>query len=273
MAIVIVFGAESVIKVAKKGQAMTAIRQNGSNGELDELSITVVYDSHVCVGGLARGWGYSAYVTGPEEAVLFDTGPGPVLLENMERLEIEPEAIGAVVLSHVHPDHCGGLCSLLEANPDVTVYVPQPPAREQMECARSSGTMVVEITEPCDICPGVYSTGPLGMWNKEQSLVVRTPAGMIIIVGCAHPGIVKILDRAKELFGGDIALVMGGFHIESSGAGTIEKIIAAFDKLGVKHVMPGHCCGDRAKDMFDSHFGANYIISGAGTRITLADLQ
>jgi 7,8-dihydropterin-6-yl-methyl-4-(beta-D-ribofuranosyl)aminobenzene 5'-phosphate synthase len=268
----IVIGAKSAINCAKKGQTMAALRQDGSNGDLDELSTTVVYDNEACAGGLARGWGYSAFITGPEQAVLFDTGPGPVLLENMERLEIDPEAIGPVVLSHVHPDHCGGLCSLLEVNPQVTVYVPQPPAREQMECARSSGTMVVEITEPCDICPGVYSTGPLGMWTKEQALIVRTPAGMIIAVGCAHPGIVKIVEKAKTVFGGDIALVMGGFHVESSG-GNIEKVIAAFDRLGVNHVMPGHCCGERAKEMLEDHFGGSYMTGGAGARITLADLQ
>ena len=123
-----------------------------------------------------------------------------------------------------------------------------------------------------EICDDVWSTGQAGKWVKEQSLIIRTVAGMIVMVGCSHPGIVNILAKAKELINDNILLVIGCFHLEWAGKGKIEKIISFFEQSGVKYVGLCHGSGERAKELFEEHFGRNYIKVGAGKKITLEDL-
>jgi len=123
------------------------------------------------------------------------------------------------------------------------------------------------------ICENVYSTGQLGGLRKEQSLVIRTDKGLIVITGCAHPGIVKVVKAVKDLLKDDILFVMGGFHLEWAGRGKIEKIISIFKQLGVRYAGPCHCSGERSRNLFEKRFGENYINIGAGKVITLANLQ
>jgi len=218
-------------------------------------------------------WGFAAFITGTEKAILFDTGGGRLLLENMEKLAIEPNSVDVVVLSHIHRDHTGGLDSFLEKNPNVTVYLPSVFPKKFKDNARDRGAKMVEVEESLQICENVYSTGRLGKWIKEQSLIIRTDKGLVVITGCAHPGIVNIVSKAKELIKDDILLVIGGFHLEWATKGRIEKIISVFKQLGVRCVGPCHCSGHKARSLFEKHFGSSYINIGAGKVITLADLQ
>jgi 7,8-dihydropterin-6-yl-methyl-4-(beta-D-ribofuranosyl)aminobenzene 5'-phosphate synthase len=95
----------------------------------------------------------------------------------------------------------------------------------------------------------------------------------MVITGCAHPGIVKIVKAAKDLLKDDILLVMGGFHLEWASRRKIERIISTFKQLHVRYAGPCHCSGNKARSLFEKHFGKNYINIGAGKVITLADLQ
>jgi 7,8-dihydropterin-6-yl-methyl-4-(beta-D-ribofuranosyl)aminobenzene 5'-phosphate synthase len=221
------------------------------------MTITVVYDNNACKEGLERGWGFSVVIGGCEKTILFDTGPGRSLLDNMEKLAIEPDSIDTVVLSHIHPDHTGGLNSFLEKNSDVTVYLPKSFPKKFKDNVQGYGSKIVEVEQSLKICKNVHSTGQLGKWRKEQSLIVRTEAGLIIIIGCAHPGIIRIVNAANKLFKDDILLVMGGFHLEWATKGKIKKIISAFRELGVRYVGLCHCCGDKARTLFEEHFGEN----------------
>ena len=241
---------------------------------LDELAITVVHDNYSCCDTLRSAWGFAAYVTGPEKTILFDTGSdGTLLLENMARLQIEPGSVETLVLSHVHPDHTGGLTGFLQANPHVRVYLPASfPARFR-DTVRQYGATVVEVNEPCEICPNVYSTGILGRMVKEQALMIRTGRGVVVLTGCAHPGITAILKTVTRLREDDILLVMGGFHLEWTTSRKMAKILTAFRNHGVRHIAPTHCSGDRARDLFARHFGQRYISVGVGKRVTLADLS
>ncbi len=238
-----------------------------------DMTITVVYDNNPYREGVQTGWGFSCLLTIAEKTILFDTGDGDSLLGNMEKLEVEPNSIDTVVLSHIHGDHTGGLNSFLEKNPEVTVYLPESFPEKFKDNVRGYGAKIVEVEQHCKICENVYSTGLLGKWRKEQSLIIRTEAGLIIIIGCAHPGIVKIVSEAKDLLKDDILLVMGGFHLEWTTKGKIEKIILAFKQMGVRYVGPCHCTSHKARRLFEKHFGENYINIGAGGVITLADLQ
>ena len=253
-----------------------------------KISIIVTYDNNPCEQGLNTDWGFAAFITGTNKTILFDTGPPTAnsLLDNMQKLAIEPDGIDVVVLSHIHGDHTGGLGSFLEKNSNVTIYLPKSFPKKFKDNARNSGAKIIEVNpvrsktstsngveESEQICENVYSTGRLGKWIKEQSLIVRTDKGLVIIIGCAHPGIVNIINTVKNLMEDNIFLVMGGFHLEWATKGRIEKIISAFKQLGVRYVGPSHCSGHKARSLFEKHFGSNYINIGAGKVITLADLK
>ena len=238
------------------------------------MTITVVYDNNPYKQTLKTAWGFSCLITGTGKTILFDTGgDGELLLSNMEKLAIAADSIDTVVLSHIHSDHAGGLRNFLQKNPQVTIYLPKSFPKGFKDDIRKYEAKVIEVEQSLKICEDVYSTGQFGIWIKEQSLIVRTDKGLLIITGCAHPGIVKTVNTAKELLKDDILLVMGGFRLEWASAGKIEKIISAFKQLNVRYVGPCHCSGDKARTLFEKHFGENYINIGAGKVITVADLQ
>lgn len=237
------------------------------------MHITVLYDNQAYKQDLESGWGFSCVIAGAEKTILFDTGPRCPLLGNMEKLAIEPSMIDSVVLSHIHPDHTGGLESFLAKNPDVTVYLPESFPNRFKDEVKAQGAQIVEVEGPIEICDNVWSTGQLGKLMKEQSLIIRTVSGLIVLAGCSHPGIVSILKKAKELMDDDILLVMGGFHLEWAGEGKVQKVISAFMKMGVRYVGLCHGSGDNARSLFEEYFGQNYIQAGAGKEIFLADLQ
>jgi len=125
-------------------------------------------------------------------------------------------------------------------------------------------TTVVDVTDPIEIVPGIFTTGELGSDIIEQALVVRTDQGNIVIAGCSHPGIAGMVRQAQEVAGEDIALVMGGFHLFNTAPGEIESLISEFWDLGVQQVAPSHCTGERAIAMFADAYGDDSLPVGAG---------
>ena len=240
---------------------------------LDELTITVVHDNYPCIEGLKTAWGFSAHIAGAEQSILFDTGSdGTLLLENMVKLRIDPARIDTLVLSHVHGDHAGGLTGLLQANPRVRVYLPASfPARIK-DVVRGYGAPVIEVGEPQRICENVHTTGVLGRRIKEQALVVRTQRGLVVLAGCAHPGIGKMLDSIRRVHRDEVLLVMGGFHLEWATPWKVKRIIAALRDGGVRCVAPTHCSGEKAREQFRRAFGQQFIEVGVGKTVSLADL-
>jgi len=257
----------------KKGQIVHA-EENTPTTTAKDLSITVSYDNNPYKERLTAAWGFSCVIRGTEKTILFDTGgDGSILLANMEELGINPKEIDLVVLSHIHGDHIGGLTSFLRKNPEVVVYLPKSFPKGFIDGVKEYGAKIVEVQGPLEICEGVYSTGELGTWIKEQSLIIHTKEGSIVITGCAHPGIVKTVNKAKDLVKGDVLLVMGGFHLGGESKGEIEKIISSFRKLGVSYAGPCHCSGDAARQLFKKEYGENFINIGVGRVVTMNDLK
>jgi len=131
--------------------------------------------------------------------------------------------LDVVVLSHIHGDHTGGLAGFLKENHHVTVYALQSFPESIKQTVRRVGAKLVEVHVPVQICENVYSTGELGAEIREQSLVVETNRGVIVITGCAHPGIVCIVEQARELRGRPVYLVLGGFHLSSASQAEIDR--------------------------------------------------
>jgi len=241
---------------------------------LANLTVKIVHDNCPFDDRLRTAWGFAATVAGPEKTILFDTGSdGTLLRENMASMGIDPGGIDSVVLSHVHADHTGGLVGLLKAHPSVEVFLLGSfPARFK-ETVRGYGTGVVEVESPTMICPCVYSTGPMGRRIHEQTLVVRSARGLVILTGCAHPGADKVVEQVRAVHEGDILLVMGGFHLGWATDSRIERVIRTFTRLGVRYVAPTHCTGEKAQNLFLKHFKDRCLDVGVGKTIALADLK
>jgi 7,8-dihydropterin-6-yl-methyl-4-(beta-D-ribofuranosyl)aminobenzene 5'-phosphate synthase len=225
------------------------------------MKTVIIYDNRTLDPNLTSAWGFSCLVG---DDLLFDTGgDGRTLLSNMTKMGIDPAGIRTVVLSHAHGDHTGGLGALLGTGIRPTVYVPRSfPARFKADVR--SLTTLVEVRGPAEIQPGVHTTGEVGRGLVEQALAVETGDRLVVVTGCAHPGVVKMVRRAKESAGGEVYLVMGGFHLGGTSQRQVKAVIADFRQLGVQRVAPCHCTGDRAIRVFAEEYGGDFIETGVG---------
>jgi 7,8-dihydropterin-6-yl-methyl-4-(beta-D-ribofuranosyl)aminobenzene 5'-phosphate synthase len=231
------------------------------------ITLTVTYDNIPFDARLKTAWGFACLVETGEATVLFDTGgDGPTLTHNMAVLGFDLRQIDAIVLSHAHNDHTGGLDAVLTVNDLLTVFVPRSfPA--EFKTRLSKRVPVVQVGEPTMIVEDIRTTGEVDGEIIEQALIVQTYDGLVVITGCAHPGIVEMVKRAKAW--GEVYLVMGGFHLEDKSIGEVESVIAELKRLGVRQVAPSHCTGQVAIRQFHAAFGDNFIQAGAGLRIAL----
>lgn len=242
-----------------------------SPGAPDGVRIATVFDNYAVDPALQTSWGFSALVVTPTDTVLFDTGgDGAILLENMEKMGFDAAAVDAVVLSHAHGDHVGGLSGFLAENPNVTVYMPASFPGSIRDAVEQAGARVVVVDGPRHIAPAIRTTGELDHGISEQALIVETADGLVVITGCAHPGIVNIIEAAmKTVADRPVALVMGGFHLLSTQDDELARIIGAFRRLGVRQVAPSHCTGDRARRLFEQEYGPDYLSGGVGNLLIL----
>ena len=225
------------------------------------MRFATIYDNRSLYPHLASRWGFACLVG---DDLLFDTGgDGHTLLSNMAKMGIDPSRIGTVVLSHAHGDHTGGLGSLLGTGVRPTVYVPRSfPSRFKADVR--SLTRLVEVHEPMEIRPGIHTTGEVGRGLVEQALAVETEKGLVVITGCAHPGVVEMVRHARQIGEGEVYLVLGGFHLGGVSGRRVERIIADFRRLDVQKVAPCHCTGDRAIEIFAEEYGEDFIRVGVG---------
>jgi len=247
-----------------------AATEKSSGKQKQQISITILYDNYVFTEGLKSDWGFSCLLTGMEKTILFDTGTkGKLLLENIEKLKVNPKDVEIVVISHNHRDHTGGLLAFLGKNSNVSVYLPPSCSSSFIQEVKEIGATVLIPDAPVEIFKGVHLTGPMGKQIIEQSMIVDTAEGAVVITGCSHPGIVEIVRKSKEILPKDIHLVFGGFHLMSKSEGEIQKIISEFKKLGVKKAGPTHCTGDRAIQMFKQAYGPDFVQMGVGRRLKI----
>ena len=239
--------------------------------ELRSPELIIVYDNNPYDNRLRTAWGFSCLIRLAQKSILFDTGSdSSTLLHNIIQLQIDPREADAVVLSHIHSDHVGGLSGFLQQNSAITVYLPQSFPKGSKDEVESFGAKVEEVYGARGLLPGVYTTGELGDGIKEQSLLVTTSKGLVVVTGCAHPGVIEIIQRTKEVVPDDkVYLVIGGFHLSGASSAQIESIISSFIQLGVERIAPCHCSGDETRQRFEESYGVNYVESGVGKRISL----
>lgn len=240
---------------------------------VSDVQIQVIYDNRAESDEFESAWGFSCLVTADGHKLLFDTGgDGEILLRNMKKFAIDSKSITKVVLSHEHWDHVGGLDEFLAMNDSVEVYVLKCFPDEIKKTVTSAGAIPVEVVDSREIVPGVFTTGEIEGHINEQALVVRTDDGLIVITGCAHPGIVKIVRTARELLSEKVLFVMGGFHLHQDSDSKVRAIISELKGLGVQYAAPCHCSGDNAIELFRQEMGSRFISVKAGITIKLEDL-
>ncbi|MBN1272693.1 MAG: MBL fold metallo-hydrolase [Candidatus Aminicenantes bacterium] len=237
-------------------------------GEKTNIRLQIVYDNRALNENFQADWGFSCLVTGLEKSILFDTGAnGKILLHNMENLGISPQNIDVVLLSHDHYDHTGGLETLAAKNPRVEVWFPHffsGPFREKIQAIK---TKPVPVEEYQEICPGAFTTGVISGWINEQSLVLSFSKGFILITGCAHPRITRIMEQVREKTQKNLYAVLGGFHLAGFEKNEILEIIQEFKNTGVQKAGPCHCSGDEARKFFLQEYGKDFLDLSAGKEV------
>jgi len=173
------------------------------------MKITVVYDNEANVG-LKSGWGFSCLIEENNKEILFDTGcEGKGLVYNLKKIGYDVQNIDVLVLSHQHWDHTGGMLDVLELNNNLEVFVLKS-FSENLKSEIRKRAKLREVEHEQEITKNVCTTGLIKNNPDEQSLIVKTINGAVVIVGCSHPGVDKILEIARKY--GKIYAIIGGFH-------------------------------------------------------------
>ena len=209
------------------------------------------------------GWGFSCLV---DDKILFDTGESAdYLSKNMQTMGVDISLIEAIVLSHDHWDHTGGLAAVLGKKGGIKVYGCPGFSQELINQIRSLNGNWVATDQLHEITPNIFITGAIpGVYDghpiDEQTLIVRTTNGITIITGCAHPGILNMIEIVKDLFPDDkIYAVLGGFHLLNKSHDEIVQIAGRFKELNITKAGPAHCSGDPAIDIFQEWYGNNFL--------------
>ena len=236
-----------------------------------ELEIRVVFDNTSARKDLRRSWGFSAVVDFGGHRILFDAGSDPtLLLEHLDLMQIDPKSIEHAVISHQHGDHLRGVYWVFEKNPKMNVHFLDCFPEEPFRRAAALKMTPNRVKGPFELVPGIHSTGIVDGLPPEQSLVIETSQGLVMLVGCSHPGVVKLVETApKQREKDSLRFLLGGFHMMRKQPEQIKAAINRLQDLKVDTVLPAHCSGDPAKEMFQSLYGKQFHAAGAGRLIVL----
>jgi 7,8-dihydropterin-6-yl-methyl-4-(beta-D-ribofuranosyl)aminobenzene 5'-phosphate synthase len=256
-------------------EAVSRLMRTARTVNIGNIRLTVVYDNIPYDDKLRTDWGFSCLVEGLDKTILFDAGRyDDIFMSNLSNLRIDPRQIDDLFLSHDHPDHIGGTLKLLEANPEIDVFLVRSFPSGFKKVVRASGATISDVDQPQHVTSNCLSTGEMkSVVENEHSLVILTEEGSIIITGCAHPGVVDIVERAKTLFNRDVLLLAGGFHLSMDSAEGIREKALRLKALGVRCVAPSHCSGKEAMAIFAEVYGRRFIKSGVGRTISSSDFS
>lgn len=233
------------------------------------FKITILYDNMPFDTTLQTSWGFSALVQYKGKNILFDTGgKEDLLIENMNKLNIDPKIIDMVVLSHDHWDHYGSVVRILEEKPSIAVYMPSGSWKNVQDLIRIFKGKVIAVNKTTEIIPGIFLSGNYNEPVQEQSLIIKINDQSIMLSGCGHPGIAKMVKLADSTTHHPINIIVGGFMMKNKSGQQIKTEIESLKNLGVEKVAPSHCTGDSALIIMKMEFGEKYIPSGLGKVFT-----
>jgi len=270
-----------------------------------KAQITILYDAFGQPSAMEKDWGFAALIEFGGKRILFDTGDNPdILAKNAKAKRADLSKLDFVVMSHRHGDHMGGLSYLLNVNPKVKIYAPKenfgvygfslpssfyrkdeslpseqryyggtPP--EVIRFGSAWPTAKFELIEnTTEIASGIHlialvSDKPNTLELRELSLALDTPDGIVLVVGCSHPGIDKIVESASSI-NKHIHIIVGGFHLVVAKDPEIEKVVTGLrDTWKLDYVAPGHCTGEPTFAALRKAFADHYVYAGLGSTISL----
>jgi 7,8-dihydropterin-6-yl-methyl-4-(beta-D-ribofuranosyl)aminobenzene 5'-phosphate synthase len=271
----------------------------------DTLKIKILVENN-SLNGFGNEHGLSLWINYREKNILFDTGQSNLVLQNAKMFNVDITYTDAIVISHGHYDHTGGLPSVLSVAPNAKLYM-HPSAVEKKFSRKDSGPKSVGMAEdthkciqckeivwtkiPTEVFPDVFVTGEIPRKNifenaggdfylddrfaaadsviDDQSIFIKTPRGLIVVLGCAHSGVVNTLDYINALTGiSQIYAVIGGMHLLKADASRIESTIRALKDYRVERILPLHCTGKEATRWFKSSFRDRCLLMCAGDTIS-----
>jgi 7,8-dihydropterin-6-yl-methyl-4-(beta-D-ribofuranosyl)aminobenzene 5'-phosphate synthase len=269
------------------------------------LKLTAVVDNRSQREDLLAEHGLAFFVEADDSRILFDTAQGNALCRNAREIGVPLDHLDGIVLSHGHYDHTGGLAEMLERSPAASVFLhpaalepkyvrdPSPPHRyigtpvAGLRALEAAAKRIVWTGTPHTVAPGATVTGEIPRRNTfedtggpffrdadceirdplpdDQALIPETVAGVVVLLGCAHSGVVNTLERVAEITSRrEIHAVAGGMHLRAASEDRLQKTADALDAFGVRLVAPSHCTGPMALTFFGPRFGTRLKECTAG---------
>lgn len=269
-----------------------------------KAQITILYDAFGKPSDMKMDWGFAALIEYGGKRVLFDTGNNAeTFAHNVKAKGIDLGTLDFAVISHRHGDHTSGLNHLVAVNPSLKIYAPKEnfgvfgaalpgtfykreeslPAEMRYYGGKAPETMRFGspwpnasfnwVTQTSEIAPGFHLIMLKGPWGvdldvMELSLAIDTPDGVVLVVGCSHPTIEKIVESTQATINKPIHLVIGGTHLLPAKPDDIKQLAASLrDKWKVAHIAPAHCTGEPAFAILKEAFGDRYVYAGLGATV------
>lgn len=236
------------------------------------MEIRVVFNHAAIDERFQTGFGWACLING---TVLFDTGSNPdILRHNLEQAGVAISRITDIILSHEHWDHIDGLRGVLSPERECRVHIPGCFSAEIRQTVAKLGGQCVVSDDSTKISDGVTASRVFGFDYKgrpmcERMVILHAQTGLIILTGCAHPGILAMVEDVRRVYPGEkIHAVIGGMHLREASAGQIGEVCARFQMMGVDGVAPTHCSGELAADLFSKQYGRKVLKAEAGAVLT-----
>jgi 7,8-dihydropterin-6-yl-methyl-4-(beta-D-ribofuranosyl)aminobenzene 5'-phosphate synthase len=233
------------------------------------VHVTIIYDNYQDDQNLGTDWGFACLVEYLGNKLLFDAGRNADLYkENVKKLDIHPEEIPTLFISHEHGDHTAGMSWIMEMNPSVKCYLPASYA-EQLKARGTLPPHSKGLEKPTHLYGPFYSTGDNFAAFREQGLVIKTEKGGVLLTGCGHPGALPMIAVAEEELGIEIHTLIGGLHLMNKSGQEMDQLAASLKEMGIKYICPTHCTGDKSIASLRASFGDGYISGGTGKEIII----
>lgn len=267
--------------------------------------ITILYDAFGKSSTMKKNWGFSAYIEYGGKKILFDTGNNAdIFAHNVHAKGIDLKKLDFAIVSHRHGDHTSGLNYLLKINPSIKIYAPQenfgvfgaalpgtfyqrnealpkemryfdgnPPEQFHFGSPWQNANFTW-ISKDTEIAPGFHLIPLIGKWGadlelREISLAIDTPDGVVLVVGCSHPTIEKIVEQTKAALKKPIHLILGGLHLLPARDDQIKATAAFLHDANVDFIAPAHCTGEPAFGILKESFGEKYVYTGLGSTVVV----
>ena len=271
-----------------------------------QIKLTTLCENTAAGPGFLAEWGWSILVQVNDKNVLFDTGMSGAAVHNADKLGIDLHSIDTIVLSHAHRDHTGGLHEVLRRTGTVDIiahpgiwdlkykrqspeekpeYTGIPFAREELEKFASFNltkepvyifeniltTDEIRVTTDFETIEPHFYLKQMGTFKHDPfaddlALIVKTEKGLVIILGCAHRGMINILHHARNLTGDErVCAVIGGTHLYPKTDDQIDKTIESLKEIDVQRIGVSHCTGIHAAMRLAQAFGDRFFFNNAGT--------